>query len=153
LVIWLLADLLASTILLNFLIYVTEGFIGQYNFVRISWFTLLRDFSVSIYWPIIPPVITEGKIPQQCFVSSPTTLLRENSASNITEAHITEGLKSASNAYYWGIFCIIGGLFPPLKTKILVVLVETTTSVETILLTTLLLENGYVDLPNLVIND
>jgi len=49
LVIWLLVDLLASTIWLNFLIYVTVGFIGQYNFVE---FLDLR------YWGIFLSVLT-----------------------------------------------------------------------------------------------
>jgi len=59
----LLADLLASTIWLNFLIYVTEGFFCQY---------LLADYSASNYWRKNPSVmfrqfthyITEGKFRQ-----------------------------------------------------------------------------------------
>jgi hypothetical protein len=62
--------------------------------------TLLADYSDSNYWRNIQPVITDGKIPQYCFLKSPQTLLTENSASNISDAHITEGLESASNAYY-----------------------------------------------------
>jgi len=54
-----------------------------------------------------------------CHNSFATT--EENSVSNITDTSITEGYKSATNVYYWGIFYITEGLFPPIKIKILVV--------------------------------
>jgi len=68
--------------------------------------TLLADYSVSNYWLNIPPVITDGIIPQYCFLKSPQTLLGENSASNITDASVTEGPFLSQNP---PVMCIIEG--------------------------------------------